>query len=145
MNENMVNWGFTHLSCESCIYYHKSNTGTTIAAVHVNDFLSIADSKAENKKFKDQMQKIWMISNLGVLRFVVGITIEWDNTNCTVKLSQTALIDKIIQQFGQKGSSPLSIPMDPDIKLRRTNQKNLTDEDQLALSKLPYRSDAFYT
>ncbi|RDB23169.1 Retrovirus-related Pol polyprotein from transposon TNT 1-94 [Hypsizygus marmoreus] len=140
MNENMLWWGFTRLSCESCIYYRKTDAGTVIAAVHVDDFLSIASTKAENDRFKDQMRKVWTISDLGTVRFVVGIAIEWDRPNHTVKLSQTALIDKIIQQFGQKDAAPLSAPMEPGLKLRRVDQKLMSREDQMALAKLPYRS-----
>jgi Reverse transcriptase (RNA-dependent DNA polymerase) len=32
--------------------------GIIIATVHVDDYLSIADSKEENECFKDQMQKV---------------------------------------------------------------------------------------
>ncbi|KDR74045.1 hypothetical protein GALMADRAFT_25229, partial [Galerina marginata CBS 339.88] len=41
MNDAMISWGFTRLSCESCIYYRKEDTGIVAAAVHVDDFLSI--------------------------------------------------------------------------------------------------------
>jgi Reverse transcriptase (RNA-dependent DNA polymerase) len=96
----MINWGFTCLSCESCIYYHKTDSGIIIAAVHVDDYLSIADSKEENEHFKDQMQKVWTISELGTAHFIVGIAVTWDRTTQTVALSQTALINKIVDQFG---------------------------------------------
>ena len=58
MNDAMLSWGFKRLTCESCIYYRKSETGTGISAVHVDDFLSIASSKSENKMFKKQMKTI---------------------------------------------------------------------------------------
>lgn len=41
--------GVTQLACKSCIYYRMSKTGTIIAAVHINDFLSIATSKEKTK------------------------------------------------------------------------------------------------
>ena len=49
VNEAMVSWGFVRLSCESCIYYRKAESGIIIAAVHVNYFLSVADSPTENE------------------------------------------------------------------------------------------------
>ena len=52
MNEAMVSWGFVQLSCELCIYYWKAESGIIMAVVHVNDFLSVADSPAENDQFK---------------------------------------------------------------------------------------------
>ena len=75
MNDKMLSWGFTCLSCESCIYYRKSDTGIVISAVHINDFLSIASNKNENENFKNQMHKAWTISDLGNMHFVVGIAI----------------------------------------------------------------------
>lgn len=64
------------------------------------------------------MQTAWTITDLGIPRFVVGIAVEWDHDKSLVRLSQTALIDKIITQFGQKDAAPLSLPMDPVSKLR---------------------------
>ena len=129
MNEQMLSWGFTRLSCESCIYYRSSDSGTIISAVHVDDFLSIASNKDENECFKNQMCNVWTISNLGALRFVVGIAVTWDWPNHMVLLSQTALIDKIVSQFSQKYASPAPVPMDPGLKLRRTDYKKLTREE----------------
>lgn len=96
MHRQMLQWGFLRLSAESCIYYCKSPTGTIIAAVHVDDFLSIASKQAENEAFKQQMQQVWKISDLDTVRHLVGITVEWDQPNKTVMLSQTSLINKIV-------------------------------------------------
>lgn len=79
LNDNMMSWGFMHLSCKLCIYYYKTDTGTIIVAVHVDNFLSIASSRDKNKWFKAQLQSVWTISDLGLPRFVVGIVIEWDH------------------------------------------------------------------
>ncbi|KAG5724824.1 hypothetical protein E4T56_gene12595 [Termitomyces sp. T112] len=117
MNERMLSWGFTRLACESCIYYRKSTTGTVIAAVHVDDFLSIASSKDENDRLKSQMRSVWTISDLGTPRYLVGVSVEWDRMEKTVALSQTAFIDRVVQQFGQKDAYPLLLPMDPGTKL----------------------------
>lgn len=136
----MLTWGFTQLSCESCIYYRNSDNGTIVSAVHVDDFLSTASSKEENERFKNQMRFVWTISDLGAVHFVVGIVVAWDRPNCTVMLSQTALIDKIVMQFGQKNTSAASVPMDPGLKLWCTDYKKLPREELDQISKLPYRS-----
>ena len=67
LNAQMITWGFTHLTCESCIYYRKSDTGIIIAAIHVNDYLLIANSKDENEHFKNQMREMWTMSELHCL------------------------------------------------------------------------------
>lgn len=140
VNDNMISWGFTRLACESCVYYRKTDLGTTIVALHVDDFLAIASCKSENDRLKAQMRKIWTISDLGLPRFVVGIAVEWDRKNSLVRLSQTSLIDKIILQFGQKAATPLSLPMDPGLKLRRVDRSTLSHDEINTLQKTPYRS-----
>src|SRR5271170_7362981 len=93
MNEAMISWGFVRLSCESCIYYRHANSGIIVAAVHVDDFLSVADSPTENERFKSQMKEIWKISSSGEAKFCVGIGITMNREDRTVSLSQMALID----------------------------------------------------
>ena len=132
----MLSWGFNRLSCESCVYYRKSDTGTVICAVHVDDFLSIASNKNENETFKNQMREAWTISDLGSICFVVGIAVNWDRPNRTIMLSQTALINKIVAQFGQQNTSPSSLPMDPGLKLRRANYKNMSKNEVFTLPRL---------
>ena len=70
----------------------------------------------------------------------MGIVITWDRENCTISLSQTALIDKIITQFGQQDAYPNKTPMDPGLKLRHPMPSDIPPEDQIKLVKLPYRS-----
>ena len=67
--------------------YRKLDTGTIIATVHVDDFLTIADTKEENNRFKTQMHKSWTISDLGRPKYIVGVLVSWDNNNCMVPLS----------------------------------------------------------
>jgi hypothetical protein len=86
------------------------------------------------------MRQTWTISDLGSVRFVVGIAVERDRQNHSVYLSQTALIDKIIRQFGQENASTISTPMDHGLKLRRMDRTNLSQGENEALLKLPYRS-----
>ena len=140
MNEAMMLWGFIQLSCESCIYYQKVESGIVMAVVHADDFLTIADSPTENKQFKTQMKEIWKILSSGEAKFCVGIGITLNCEDHTVSLSQTTLINKIIHQFGQQDTYPANSPMDPGLKLRHPDKKSILSEDQECLSRLPYRS-----
>jgi hypothetical protein len=120
--------------------FRKTDLGIVIAAVHVDDYLSIADLKEENEHFKDQMRIVWTILELGTACFIMGIAITWDRAAHTVALSQTALIDKIVEQFSQKDAHPVSTPLEPGSKLHHANQQSLSSDEHLQLSKLPYRS-----
>lgn len=68
--------GFARLKCEACIYYRKTNKEIVIAGIHINDFLSIANLKAANEIFKDQLRQHWTILDLGILKHIVGIRVK---------------------------------------------------------------------
>jgi hypothetical protein len=53
-------------------------------------------------------------------------------------LSQTALIDQIISQFGQSAASPLSMPMAPSLKLCHTT--SVLNANCQTLAWFPYHS-----
>jgi hypothetical protein len=87
MNSAMVEWGFMRLSSESCIYFRRTDSGIIIAVVHVDDFLSVANSEEENNCFKDQMHTRWIISSLGEPKFCIGIVITRNRADRTITLS----------------------------------------------------------
>jgi hypothetical protein len=140
MDAAMIEWGFTHLSSESCIYYRCTESGIVIAVVHVDDFLSIADSEEENMHFESQIKTRWITSSLGEPKFCIGIAIKRNRADRTVSLCQTALIYKIVMQFGQQDAHPISTPMDPGLRLRRPPPNSITPLEREKLAKLPYRS-----
>lgn len=139
MNEAMVKWGFTRLLCEYCVYYRKAPSGTIITAVHVDDFLAAGSNTEETSRFKDQMRQRFTISDLGIAKFCLGIKINYSPDSRTVSLSQTALIDRIIKQFGLSDAHPVSTPLEAGTKLSRGDAPK-SEEEIERMKKVPYRS-----
>lgn len=82
-----------------------------IFTVHVDDIISASSSQAENNSFKAELRSHWDLSDLGAAKFALGIAITRDRLSHTIQLSQTALIDRIINQFGQSDTHPVSTSM----------------------------------
>ncbi|KAJ7269199.1 hypothetical protein C8J57DRAFT_1509404 [Mycena rebaudengoi] len=92
MHAAMVEWGFRRLLCEWCVYVRRDEAGTVLIAVHA--------TFNPNGRFSD----------LGDVRFCLGIGIVRDPERRTISLSQTALIDRIIAQFHQSDADPVYAP-----------------------------------
>src|SRR3954471_7382226 len=92
MHTAMLEWGFTRISCEHCVYYRNNEEGKIIVTIYVDDFCSAASTTSLNEKFKTQLRTKWDISDLGSISWILGIRAVHDLTNCTITLSQTALI-----------------------------------------------------
>jgi hypothetical protein len=140
MNEAMLAWGFKRLKCEHCIYFRRTDLGILLVAVHVDDFLTVGSTKGAISHFKNQLRTKWSVSDLGNARFCLGIALERDRTHRTISLSQTALIDRIINQFGLKDASPVSTPMETGLHLSRRTHAPSTDAQRELMSRTPYRS-----
>jgi len=119
MNDVMLSWGFKRLKCEHCVYYRQSTLGILLVTVHVDDFLTVGSTKVAISQFKDQLRTKWTVSDLGEAHFCLGIALDCNRMNRTISLSQTALIDRIISQFGLTAAVPLSTPMEPGLHLSR--------------------------
>ena len=78
MNNAMVGWGFMRLPCEYCMYCRKTDTGIIITDVHVDDFILLGKDVAENVRFKADLHTKWKISDLGAVKYCIGIATEWD-------------------------------------------------------------------
>jgi hypothetical protein len=144
MHKAMLDWGFKRLHADPCIYYRVSSLGIVLSAVHVDDFLIVSSTPDASRAFKEELKSLWTISDLGEARFCVGIAISRNRADRTISISQTALIDRIIQQFGQADADPISTPMDPSVaqSLTRPSPSDapLSDTATYELARLPYRS-----
>ncbi|KAF8651088.1 hypothetical protein AX14_008508 [Amanita brunnescens Koide BX004] len=140
LNECMISWGFQCLVPDYCIYYRNQDSHILIAVIHIDDFLLVSSLEEENEAFKHQMHTKWELSALGEARLCVGIAIKRDHSTRSIYLSQTALINKLITQFGQKDANPTTLPMVPGLKLQHPDLSTLSKEERQILEKLPYQS-----
>jgi hypothetical protein len=105
MNKEMVSWGFKHIPCEWCIYWQKTDAGTVMLGVHIDNFVSVGSSKGANDKFRDDLKGI-KISE-GPLDLCLGIKLKRDCDSRTISLSQPVFIQHVITTFGQIEAHPV--------------------------------------
>ena len=134
----VVELGFQRVPCEWCVYVRNTPSGTVMFAVHVDDIFSISNPPQENIRFRDQLKSNWDISDLGPIKFALGIAIE--RNDCTISLSQTAFIDRVLEQFGQTDAHPVDTPMVAGLQLRRPD-KSIPVSPEVAewRERTPYR------
>ncbi|OJT05515.1 Copia protein [Trametes pubescens] len=139
MHQHLVSVGFERVPSEYCLYFRTTSEGTVITGVHVDDFIAIASTPAAGSKFKDDLRREWTISDLGEARFCIGISIERDRATRSIRISQTALIDRIVTQFGLSDAYPVATPLETGCNLTREMGASTPDE-KLAASSWPYRA-----
>src|SRR6201986_4222881 len=77
----------------------------------------VSKSKEKIAKLKEELKKHFKLRDLGGTSFLLGIKMERDRPNHTLKLSQHQYTLDILARFGFTSCSPVSTPLNPGIKL----------------------------
>jgi hypothetical protein len=104
------------------VYYRQTPTGTTIFVLHIDDIISASSSPEETNKFRGELKSQWEISDLGPIKHALGIAVSRDPPSHLIHLSQTALIDRVVEQFGQKDTHPADTPMVQGFRVKRPDK-----------------------
>ena len=86
-------------------------------AVHIDNIIMISSFFAENDLFKSQLRQHWEISNLGNVKYALSIGFTRDHSSHAIALSQTVLIDCVMEQFGQLDAHLVDTPMVPGMQI----------------------------
>lgn len=88
-----------------------------IIGVYVDDLLVTGTSASSIKAFKQQMSSIFDMSDLGKLKYYLGIEVEQGDG--FIELKQTGYAKKILKQGGLIDCNPTKYPMDPKEQLTK--------------------------
>jgi len=116
-HDTVTSLGFEQNKKDPCIYCRQSATGTVIFSVHVDDIYSIVNPPEENTCFKEELRSKWEISDLGNIKFTLGITIERNRNACSISLSQTAFINRLVACFNLSKAYPVDTPMTQGLQI----------------------------
>jgi len=83
--------------------------------VWVNDSLLFASSDATMDHMKDTLCSGWEVTDLGKLTKIVRIEVTC--TDNSILISQEKFIENILRKEGMSNANPVSMPMDPHVKL----------------------------
>lgn len=81
-------------------------------AVYVDDLLIAGPSLEEIKKIKHELATKFEMTDLGECRYYLGMTVERDRPNRTIRLGQKAYLEKILREFGFWDKGSVGTPME---------------------------------
>jgi hypothetical protein len=78
------------------------------------------------------------MTDLGPISWLLGIENKRNREDRTISLSQQSYITSILQHFNFTDTKPLSMPMDPNVKLSNDHSPTSV-KDIAAMKQVPYR------
>jgi hypothetical protein len=98
LDDTLIELGFTRSPSEPSIYTRKIGQNQLIVGVYVDDLVITRVDSVDIRKFKEEMSAAFKMSDLGILRYYLGI--EVNQTLDGITLSQGAYAQKILERAG---------------------------------------------
>ena len=117
LNSYLEQIGFKRCPSEHVVYIRHENGNVLVVAVYVDDLLVTCTSVPIIEEFKTQMSYMFEMSNLGKLKYYLGIEVEQGNG--FIELKQTGYAKKILGKAGLAECNPTKYPMDPKEQLTK--------------------------
>jgi hypothetical protein len=130
--------GFTKSSFDPCLYHRKNRYGEVYVTVYVDDLIIAASSQHLIDQFKDELKDVYSMKDLGELKYCLGMEVSHDWSKHIITVKQTKYIHDVLRRFGMLDCKPVTLPMDPGLKLSRSMAPSSPDEVQQA-AQFPYR------
>ena len=117
MHQALVELGFTRCEADHGVFFKQVGKDIIILAIHFDDGMVTGNNAILVRKFKNDINKKYKITDLGPVYLLLGIKVTRDLVNKTISLSQLAYIEAIITKYNFDDLKPSVIPMDPSAPL----------------------------
>jgi len=108
----LSNLGLVHSFADDCLYIKKEKGKIVVLVlVYIDDMAVSGPNSHYIVSFKELLGNDFEITDLGKLKFMLGILITRDRHNCLIYLNQSAYISQILTRFGLQDATPVSTPL----------------------------------
>ena len=106
-------------------------------AVTTDDMAITGNSDQAVTCFKNEIKRVYEITDLGDLHWFLGMEIKCDCAVCTISINQSAYIEGMATKFGLTSTKPVYVPMLPG-EVLSCDQSLSTPAEATEMSKIPY-------
>jgi len=135
LNAAMKEIGFIQLKSDPCCYIRRQGEDFEILLVWVDDIISIASNSTRNDIVEQDLGEKFEIKALGRPKMLLGMGINQNPIDNSIKLFQTAYIDSLLKKHGLEDANPVSTPLDPNTKLDLDPNESSDPETQGEISE----------
>jgi hypothetical protein len=124
--DTLLSLDFRRCPSEPAIYIKQVGGQQLVIGVYVDDIMIIGGSNMDIMEFKQEMAKVFSMSDLGLLHYYFGIEVKQDQRG--ISLSQGAYALKILDKCGLRDCNPCQVPMEPRLKLSKQSTEPAVDQ-----------------
>lgn len=129
--------GFKRLKSDSSVYVWEKDGVKVVVPVFMDDLTLVSKSKAAINDVKAKLSAVFKLKDMGPIKFLLGVQIDYDRERRTIQLSQRQYIIDILARFNMPTCSGVKMPMAPGIQLNKSMGPS-TPEEEAEMENIPY-------
>nr|CCA18868.1 putative polyprotein [Albugo laibachii Nc14] len=103
ISQVFLEMGFRQCRTDSCIFVRQRGNSVAYIGLYVDDKLIGAKTLEEIKAISDKLSRKFKLKDLGKVKFMLGIQVDYDREQRSMKICQTSSINKMIEKFQPSG------------------------------------------
>ena len=134
LDQIMRELGFTKSAADNSLYVKREGGFVMLVVLVYVDDMTVAGSRLKDVMlFKKRIAERLEVSDLGELKYILGIEAKRNRSARTISLNQTAYINEVLRRYGMLDSHPVSTPMAPKERLTGALSPSTPEEKQATL------------
>jgi hypothetical protein len=129
--EGMRLKGYTQSKYDTCLWYRTKDK--VYVTTHVDDFKIYAPTREAMDAAKQELKELYLMRDLGPISHYLGQSIVRDRKARTIHLTQTAAINRILEEVGMTQCTPCATPMEYGTQLEGAQESShIVDQETYA-------------
>jgi hypothetical protein len=132
--------GYARIHADYCIYVFWDGNTICFLAVYVDDMALLGNDLAVMREHKELLGRRFKVKDLGPVKQLLGLAIEYDRDTRTLLLTQTRYIDEALERYGVNDGRTHVTPLSSGVKLTKDDAPKTEAEIRRARDSFPYQS-----
>lgn len=111
--------GFVRSKRDYCLYVRHRDDDEMYIILYVDDLLIAGRNLSSINMVKKKLASVFAMTDCGELRHFLGMRINYNRREGTLRLSQESNIAKVLDRFGMSECNPTRTPMEKGLQLPR--------------------------
>lgn len=130
--------GYTTSRADPQVRFRAQGDEITLTSTWTDDILGASSTASGETRAKEELQSSHELKDLGKAQYILGMKIDVDETTGSIRLSQRAYVERIIERFNMSDAKIRSTPLPAGIVLSIDDAPQ-SAEEILEMKKVPYR------
>ena len=131
--------GYITSHADPCIRFKKEEGNYTLTNTYTDNVFGASNNDEEEEKSKGKIGEIWEMKDVGENAYFLGMRVQQDLEQGTIRLTQRPYWEHIINQFNLEHITPRNTPLPTGINLD-SNMSPKTESEKRAMNNKLYRS-----